>query len=55
MFNFLFSAEERITGEVEILLGGDKNRTSKNTEITKEMENEFRVTPYGGLSIWWKK
>ena len=26
MFNFLFSAEERILSEVEILLGGDKKQ-----------------------------
>ena len=26
MFNFLFSAEERIPSEVEILLGGDKKQ-----------------------------
>jgi len=46
MFNFLFSAEERIPGEVEILLGGDKKTGQARTQTLKrKMENEFRVTP----------
>ena len=39
MFNFLFSAEERILSEVEILLGGDKKQDKQ--EHSRKSRNIF--------------